>query len=245
MARLPIAARHILQTNQSVTATRDRNDIGLPAGPFVKCPPERRDVDVNVAIFHCEAGPHPFQQAILGDDIAFCCAQFAKDVQRPAPELEPNSVTRQLAPFEIKQESAEADLLTIHRLQPYSRRFRTIKLLNQGPYAAPAVSSRERAASAAIKNQVPQMQEMIMSVLLTDETTAELPWTLTFSLSTARKLFEAVKMMITALVANRALRKAEAELMALDDRMLKDIGLDRSEIGSVLMQRWQNHVSGE
>ena len=84
-----------------------------------------------------------------------------------------------------------------------------------------------------------------MSVLLTEETTAELPWTLTFSLSTARKLFEAVKMMITALVANRALRKAEAELMALDDRMLKDIGLDRSEIGSVLMQRWQNHVSGE
>jgi uncharacterized protein YjiS (DUF1127 family) len=89
------------------------------------------------------------------------------------------------------------------------------------------------------------------------KTTAELPWTLTFPLSTARKLFEAVKMMITALVANRALRKAEAELMALDDRMLKDIGLDRSEIGSVLMdhvqerrsgarqQRWQNYVSGE
>ena len=93
-----------------------------------------------------------------------------------------------------------------------------------------------------------------MSTLLTDKTTAELPWTLTFPLSTARKLFEAVKMMITA-VANRALRKAEAELMALDDRMLKDIGLDRSEIGSVLMdhvqerrngarqQRWRNYVS--
>jgi uncharacterized protein YjiS (DUF1127 family) len=101
------------------------------------------------------------------------------------------------------------------------------------------------------------MQEMIMSTLLTDKTTAELPWTLTFPLSTARKPFEAVKMMITALVPNRALRKAEAELMALDDRMLKDIGLDRSEIGSVLMdhaqerrngarqQRWENHVSGE
>ena len=96
-----------------------------------------------------------------------------------------------------------------------------------------------------------------MSTLLTDKTTAELPWTLTYPLSTSRNLFKAVKKTITALVANRALRKAKAELLALDDRMLKDIGFDRSEIGSVLMdqaperrngarqQRWQDHLSGE
>ena len=36
------------------------------------------------------------------------------------------------------------------------------------------------------------------------------------------------------LVRYRAFRKAEKELHALDDRMLKDIGIDRSEIKSVL-----------
>lgn len=39
---------------------------------------------------------------------------------------------------------------------------------------------------------------------------------------------------IAELIIYRALRATEAELMALDDRMLKDIGLDRSEIKSVL-----------
>jgi Domain of unknown function (DUF1127) len=71
------------------------------------------------------------------------------------------------------------------------------------------------------------MQEVIMSTLLTDKTTAELPWTLAYPQSTGRNLFKAVKKTITVLVANRLLRNVEAELMALDDRMLKDIGLDR------------------
>jgi uncharacterized protein YjiS (DUF1127 family) len=38
----------------------------------------------------------------------------------------------------------------------------------------------------------------------------------------------------TDLVRYRSFRKAEHELHALDDRMLKDIGIDRSEITSVL-----------
>jgi uncharacterized protein YjiS (DUF1127 family) len=46
-----------------------------------------------------------------------------------------------------------------------------------------------------------------------------------------------VRKAIGALVAYRAFRRAEAKLMALDTRMLNDIGLDRSEIGSVLMDR--------
>ena len=36
------------------------------------------------------------------------------------------------------------------------------------------------------------------------------------------------------LVRYRSFRRAEHELHALDDRMLKDIGIDRSEISSVL-----------
>jgi uncharacterized protein YjiS (DUF1127 family) len=35
----------------------------------------------------------------------------------------------------------------------------------------------------------------------------------------------------------RAFRRAEQHLMALDDRMLKDIGIDRSEITSALINR--------
>lgn len=37
--------------------------------------------------------------------------------------------------------------------------------------------------------------------------------------------------------ARQAYRKAEAELSSLDDRMLRDIGIHRSEISSVLSDR--------
>jgi uncharacterized protein YjiS (DUF1127 family) len=43
---------------------------------------------------------------------------------------------------------------------------------------------------------------------------------------------------------HRALRKAEAELYALDDRMLRDIGLDRSHIGSVLTDLARERARG-
>jgi len=44
-----------------------------------------------------------------------------------------------------------------------------------------------------------------------------------------------LKRAVMALLAYRALRRAEARLMALDPWMLKDIGIDRSEIRSSLM----------
>ena len=44
--------------------------------------------------------------------------------------------------------------------------------------------------------------------------------------------------------AHRAFRKARAQLMALDDRMLKDIGIDRSEIASALLNEKSERRNG-
>lgn len=49
-------------------------------------------------------------------------------------------------------------------------------------------------------------------------------------------LANSLRKKVAAFRANRAFRRAEAELMALDDRMLKDIGLYRGEIASVLIE---------
>jgi hypothetical protein len=42
----------------------------------------------------------------------------------------------------------------------------------------------------------------------------------------------------------RRLRRAEAEFVALHDRVLENIGLDRSEIGSVMMDDTQERTDG-
>jgi hypothetical protein len=52
---------------------------------------------------------------VLGDDIAFCRSQFAKDIHRAAPQLNPNALARKLAPFGIKKESTEANHFAAHR----------------------------------------------------------------------------------------------------------------------------------
>jgi uncharacterized protein YjiS (DUF1127 family) len=78
---------------------------------------------------------------------------------------------------------------------------------------------------------------MIMSTLMKSGTKIAQPWeTLSLQLYGAR-LANAFLDAIANYVAHRALRRAEAQLAALDDRTLKDIGLDRSEIRSVLLDQ--------
>jgi len=64
-----------------------------------------------------------------------------------------------------------------------------------------------------------------MSALLTAKIPAEPPWA---------GFLNTMQETLSALLARR-LRRRAAELIALHDRMLENIGLDRSEIGSVLM----------
>jgi len=45
-------------------------------------------------------------------------------------------------------------------------------------------------------------------------------------------------------IRNRAIRRAEKELMALDDRMLRDIGISRTEIGSAVRNPGQERLNG-
>jgi uncharacterized protein YjiS (DUF1127 family) len=50
--------------------------------------------------------------------------------------------------------------------------------------------------------------------------------------------------MLTRFLRERALRCAEGELMRLDDRMLKDIGLNRSEVASAVRHPEQERLNG-
>jgi hypothetical protein len=74
---------------------------------------------------------------------------------------------------------------------------------------------------------------MIMSALLTATIPAEPPWT-----GFLNKMQETV----SALLARR-LRRRAAELIALHDRVLENVGLNRSAIGSVLMDDTQERTN--
>lgn len=49
---------------------------------------------------------------------------------------------------------------------------------------------------------------------------------------------------IAKFIRYRTLRVAEAKLLSLDDRMLRDIGLNRSEITSALLNARQERLNG-
>jgi len=53
-----------------------------------------------------------------------------------------------------------------------------------------------------------------------------------------------IRQMFARFIHERALRRAERELMALDDRMLRDIGLSRGEIASAVRNPGEERLNG-
>ena len=53
-----------------------------------------------------------------------------------------------------------------------------------------------------------------------------------------------IRQMFAKFIHERALRRAEKELMALDDRMLRDIGLTRGEIASAVRNPGEERLNG-
>lgn len=76
-----------------------------------------------------------------------------------------------------------------------------------------------------------------MTAPIYDMTLMPLPATKAASADRSPSLLDAMRSIISAILAHREIRCSEGALHGLDDRTLKDIGLHRSEIGSVLLGR--------
>ena len=81
-----------------------------------------------------------------------------------------------------------------------------------------------------------------MSTLLTDKTVLNLS-RVGRQPGACASLVGALCRMFVGFLSRRALHKVGVELKTLDDRMLKDIGIDRSEIASLLIDA-QERMNG-
>jgi hypothetical protein len=79
---------------------------------------QRRDMDVDVALFDDTAGPQPCHKLVLANDLAFRCGQRAQNVERAAVQPHQHLIAPQFAPAEAEPETAEADLLVLHQIKP-------------------------------------------------------------------------------------------------------------------------------
>jgi uncharacterized protein YjiS (DUF1127 family) len=64
------------------------------------------------------------------------------------------------------------------------------------------------------------------------------------ALAALKAITSRVSRWLAEYIRRRAFRRAEKELMDLDDRMLRDIGLSRSEIASAVRNPQQERLNG-
>jgi hypothetical protein len=104
--------------DKSVAATGHRNNVALPAGTFVQRLSQGRYVDVDVAVIDDQPRPNLRHQVVLGNHLALCRDQNAKNVEHPAADMHQGLIAPQLSPPKIKSKAAESDLVAIHGSLP-------------------------------------------------------------------------------------------------------------------------------
>src|SRR5262249_274665 len=110
------------QLGKSITAAGDGDHETVPPAMFVQCLPQSRDVDMEVSLFDDATGPQPGHQLVLADDLAPGLGQSAQDADRAPVKPHRLTVAAQFGAPKIERETAEADLVFLHRM-PAGRSF--------------------------------------------------------------------------------------------------------------------------
>src|SRR5215469_563491 len=84
---------------------------------LVECPPQPRDVDVEVSLFDDATGPQPRHQLVLADDLALSVGQGTQDAKRAPVNPHQPTIAAQFGAPEIEPKRAEADLFVVHRIK--------------------------------------------------------------------------------------------------------------------------------
>ena len=102
-----------LQTKQAVSAARNSDDEALFIRSFIERLSQVRDVDLDIAVLDDDTGPDFGHQFGLGDDFAPGLCQDAKNVERPASQLDRRAVTPQFALPKVELKLAESHLVAV------------------------------------------------------------------------------------------------------------------------------------
>ena len=100
---------HVLDgCDESISLTRNRDDVVVLVGALAKCTPHGRDLTRQIVFIHDSVWPHAVQQLVFAYDVVAMLEEHYEDVERLRGDRHGVALAPQRAPDGVQDERTES-----------------------------------------------------------------------------------------------------------------------------------------